>query len=111
MSDVGEERRAAPRVHAEGNLPNQMELDLDTNVLTLSPGGMMVELEMMVEVGSEHAFSVNIDGNDMDLVGVVRNVEPSTPGDPLTTYRAGIEFRNLTDEQRAILTRFVESKL
>jgi hypothetical protein len=66
---------------------------------------------MTVEVGSEHAFSLNIDGEDLDLVGVVRNVEPSTPGDPTTSYRIGIQFRDLTDEQKAILTRFVESKL
>jgi hypothetical protein len=111
MSDVKQERRAAPRAEAQGKLPGQLEIDLDTNVLQLSPGGMMVELVMPVAVGSEHAFSLNIDGVDVDLIGVALNVEPSMPGDPTTSYHIGIQFRDLTDEQQAILTRFVESKL
>ncbi|HEX9725374.1 MAG TPA: PilZ domain-containing protein [Vicinamibacteria bacterium] len=111
MSDVKQERRAAPRVAAQGNLPGQLEIDLDTNVFQLSPGGMMVELGMPVDVGSEHAFNLNIDGEDLDLIGVVRNIEPSMPGDPTTSYHIGIQFCDLTDEQQAILTRFVESKL
>lgn len=111
MSDVNQERRGAPRVGAEGSLPGQMEIDLDTNVLQLSPGGMMVEVGMPVDVGSEHAFTLNVGGEELDLVGVARNCEPSMPGDPTTTYRVGIQFRDLDDKQQEILTRFVESKL
>jgi c-di-GMP-binding flagellar brake protein YcgR len=88
-----------------------LEIDLETNVLQPSPGGMMVEVGMPVDVGSEYAFTLNIDGEDLDLVGVARNVEPSTPGDPTTSYRIGIQFRDVSERQQAILTRFVESKL
>ena len=109
--DVKEERRAAPRAEAQGSLPGQLEIDLDTNVLQLSPGGMMVEVAMPVEVGSEHAFTLNIDGEDLDLIGVVRNCEASMPGSPTTSYRIGIQFRDVDERQQAILTRFVESKL
>jgi len=111
MTDVKQERRAAPRVGAQGSVPGQLEIDLDTNVLQLSPGGMMVEIGMPVEVGSEHSFSLNLDGEDLELVGVARNCEPSVPGDPATSYRIGIQFRDVDERQQAILTRFVESKL
>jgi hypothetical protein len=111
MSDVKQERRGVPRVEAQGSLPGQLEIDLDTNVLQLSPGGMMVEVGMPVTTGSEHSFTLNIDGADLDLIGVVRNCEPSTPGEPTKSYRIGIQFRDVDDKQQAILTRFVESKL
>jgi len=111
MDDVKQERRGAPRVEAQGSLPGQLEIDLDTNVLQISPGGMMVEVGMPVAAGTEHSFTLNIDGGDLDLVGVVRNCEPSMPGDPTTSYRIGIQFRDVDDDQQVILTRFVESKL
>lgn len=111
MSDVKQERRGVPRVEAQGSLPGQLEINLDTNVLQLSPGGMMIEVGMPVTAGSEHSFTLNIDGEDLDLIGVVRNCEPSMPGDPTTSYRIGIQFRDVNDQQQTILTRFVESKL
>jgi c-di-GMP-binding flagellar brake protein YcgR len=111
MSEVEQERRGAPRVGAGGGVPSQLEIDLDTNVLQLSPGGMMVELEVPVAVGSEHRFTLNIEDQDMDLIGVVRNCVPAQPGDASTTYHVGIQFRNLDPRQQEILTRFVESKL
>ena len=111
MSDAKQERRAAPRASAQGSLPGQLEIDLETNVLQLSPGGMMVEIGMPVDVGSEHSFTLNIDGEEVELVGVARNCEPSMPGDPTTSYRIGIQFLDVDEKQQAILTRFVESKL
>ena len=111
MNDAKQERRGVPRVEAQGSLPGQLEIDLETNVLQLSPGGMMVEVDMPVGVGSEHAFTLSIDDENLDLIGVVRNCEPSTPGDPTTSYRIGIQFHDVGDKQQATLTRFVESKL
>jgi len=111
MSDVEQERRGVRRTEAGGNLSGQLEIDLETNVLQISPGGMMVELEVPVNVGSEHSFTLDIDGHHLDLVGVVRNCEPSRPGDASTAYHVGVEFRGVDERQQEILTRFVESKL
>ena len=109
--DVKEERRAAQRVEAQGRLAGRLEIDLETNVLQLSPGGMMIEVRMPVDVGSEHAFTLNIEGEDLDLVGIVRNCEASMPGDATTSYRIGIQFRDVDKKKQAVLTRFVESRL
>ena len=108
MSDVNHERRHAPRVEATGNVPGQLEINLETHVVQISPGGMMTELEVPVTVGSEYEFTLSMEGEELDLRGVVRNCEPKTPGDTTTPYRVGIEFRSLDEKQQEILTRFVE---
>ena len=111
MSDVNQERRHAPRVEAQGGVPGQLEIDLETHVLQISPNGMMAELEVPVNVGSEYEFTLSVDGEDLDLKGVVRNCEPKEPEDTATLYRVGIEFRGIEGRQQNILARFVESKL
>jgi len=111
MSDVNHERRHAPRVEATGNVPGQLEINLETHVIQISPGGMMAELEVPVTVGSEYEFTLSMEGEELDLRGVVRNCEPKTPGGTATPYRVGIEFRSVDQKQKDILTRFVESKL
>ncbi len=111
MSDVNHERRHAPRVEATGNVPGQLEINLETHVVQISPGGMMAELEVPVAVGSEYDFTLSMEGEELDLRGVVRNCEPKTPADTATPYRVGIEFRSVDQKQKDILTRFVERKL
>ena len=110
MSDVNQERRQAPRVEAQGAVPGQLEIDLETHVLQISPAGMMAELAVPVTAGSEYEFTLSVDGADLDLKGVVRNCESKKSGDSTTLYRVGIEFRDVGEKQLGILTRFVESK-
>ena len=111
MSDVNHERRHARRIEATGNVPGQLEIDLETHVIQISPGGMMAELEVPVTVGSEHEFTLSVEGENLALRGVVRNCEPKTPGNTSTLYRVGVEFRSINEKQQEILSRFVESKL
>ena len=108
---MNQERRHAPRVEAEGNVPGQLDIDLETHVVQISPNGMMAELEAPVTVESEYKFTLSVAGEDLDLKGVVRNCEPKTLADSTTLYRVGIEFRSVDEKQQDILTRFVESKL
>jgi len=111
MNDMNHERRHAPRVEATGSVPGQLEIDLETHVVQISSRGMMAELEVPVTVGSEYEFTLSMEGEDLELRGVVRNCEPKTSGDTPTPYRVGIEFRRLDEKQQDILTRFVESRL
>lgn len=107
----GHDRRAVGRVDIQGQLPSQLELDLDTDVLQISVGGMMVEVPVPLAVGSKHQFSLSIDKHELDLLGVVRNCEPFPPGGQPETYRIGIEFCDLEEGQKASLADFVKKKL
>jgi hypothetical protein len=110
-TEAKHERRHSHRVEAHGNVPGQLNVDLETNVLQLSPGGMMVDIEVPLPVGSEHQFTLNLDNQKLDLKGVVRNCHSESADEKAPRYHIGIEFCNLTDQEQAILTRVVEENL
>ena len=105
------ERRTANRVDVEGSLPSQLTLDLETDVLQVSVGGMMVESPIPLEIGSKHQFTVGIDKQDMELCGTVRNCQAYPPSGHPEVYRVGIEFCDLDEHQKSNLEDFVNKKL
>ena len=105
------ERRAANRVDTDGQLPGQLALDLETDVLQMSGGGMMVETPMPLAIGSKHQFTVGIEKEEMELSGVVRNCQPHPPSGPPKVYRVGLEFCDLSEHQQENLVAFVNKKL
>lgn len=112
MTDYkGRERREAPRVDTEGQLPGQLEIDLESEVLQLSVGGMLVEMEMPLPVGSEHVFSLTLETSQLELRGIVRNCQPLLTGVEPPNYRMGIQFVDPDGRQLALLKDFVEKKL
>lgn len=104
------ERRASTRVRLPEPLSSQLSLDLDSDVLLLSSGGMMIRLPFPLDAGSGHGFTLGVEQELIDVGGVVRNCERVDDG-PVPFYRIGIEFQGLDDRQRAFLERFVERKL
>lgn len=104
------ERRASARVRLPEPLSSQLSLDLDSDVLLLSAGGMMIRLPFPLEVGSGHGFTLGVEQELIDVAGVVRDCA-SGEGGEIPCYRIGIEFQGLDERQRAYLERFVERKL
>lgn len=112
MTDYkGRERREAQRVDTEGQLPGQLGIDLESEVLQLSVGGMLVEMEIPLAVGSEHAFSLAFETSRLELRGVVRNCQALLTGVEPPNYRMGIQFVDPDDRQLALLKQFVEKRL
>lgn len=105
------ERRAATRVDTDGQLPGQLTLDLETDVVQMSAGGMMVETSMPLEIGSKHQFTVGIDNEEMELDGIVRNCQPYPLTEQPKAYRIGVEFCDLNELQQENLVNFVNKKL
>lgn len=105
------ERRSAGRIETDGKLPGELALDLETDVLQISEGGMMVEVPMPLEIGSRHGFTLSLDADVLDLSGLVRNCQPFPPSGPPEAYRIGIEFMDVQEHQRECLAGFVSKKL
>ncbi len=111
QSKDGRERRTAGRFDTEGRLPGQLPLDLETDVLQISVGGMMVEVTMPLEAGSKHQFTLNIHEETLEVRGIVRNCQPFPSADEPRVYRVGIEFCDLEERQQAFLVEFVNRQL
>ncbi len=105
------ERRTAGRVDTDGCLPSQLTLDLETDVIQISVGGMMVETPIPLEIESKHQFTVGINKEDMELCGIVRNCQPYPPSGQPEVYRIGVEFCDLDEHQKNSLAGFVDKKL
>lgn len=106
---IDKERRSAQRVGATKRGLGKVTLDLDTQILKLSPRGMAFEVTMPVEIGSTLHFVIVLDDEELTVDGVVRNcvAEPAL-GTP--TYTVGVEFAELDDSIHSKFRRFVESK-
>ena len=102
------ERRAALRVPA-GQLQAELEVPRSSDVLYLSTSGMMVRLEFLPAIGSEHKFTLRFPDRNMEVYAIVRNGEhlEGSAGE----FRVGVEFLNVSADNRAFLEAFVAERL
>jgi len=102
------ERRAALRVPA-GQLQAELEVPRCSDVLYLSTSGMMVRLEFLPAIGSEHKFTLRFPDRNMEVRAVVRNGEhlEGSAGE----FRVGVEFLNVSEQDRAFIQAFVTERL
>jgi hypothetical protein len=111
MTDYkGPERRVANRVDT-GGIPGQLQIDLESEVLQLSAGGMLVEMALPLPVGSEHGFTLSLEGHQLEVRGTVRNCQPLLTGEEPPNYRMGIQFVDLDEAGLALLSKFVDKRL
>lgn len=106
-SGTGSDRRIAPRTRTGGAL--RAQLALEAEVLSLSTRGMMVRLGFCPPAGSRQGFTISIGSDVLDLVGVVRNIEPIS--DPEASFRVGVEFDEPHPRAQQVLERFVAERL
>jgi hypothetical protein len=116
------ERRVAERIDTGGRLPSQFALDMDTSVVQISAGGMMIEVPMPLAIGSKHGFTISIGTEELALNGMVRNCRsvdsavqggqsvPSMPSMKDRFFCVGIEFCDLNEKQARFLDDFVIRK-
>lgn len=102
------DRRAMERVRTEGNLPSELVFDVDTDIVQISIGGMTVKSPMPLEIGSEHRFTLGIDGERLEVSGVVRHCEPVSAEEAPSAYRVGVEYGKLSGRQEEVLEDFVK---
>ncbi len=102
------ERRAALRVPA-GQLQAQLEVPRSSDVLYLSTSGMMVRLEFLPSIGSEHKFTLRFPDRNMEVHAVIRNGEhlEGSAGE----FRVGVEFLDVSEADHAFLEAFVAERL
>jgi hypothetical protein len=112
QADDQRERRTSERVDTGGKLPSQLALDLDTSVVQISAVGMMVELPMLLALGSKHRFTLLLGNKELAVSGMVRNCHlVSASGVSPPVYHVGVEFCDLDENLAQILQALVDTKL
>jgi hypothetical protein len=102
------ERRAAARVPA-GQLQAQLEVPRPSDVMYLSTSGMMVRMDFLPAIGSEHRFTLRFPDRNMEVHAVIRNGEhlEGSAGE----FRVGTEFVDVSADDRLFLEAFVAERL
>ncbi|MGE0453989.1 MAG: PilZ domain-containing protein [Vicinamibacteria bacterium] len=103
------ERRDAPRVSAdEKGVEGEVGLQLETDVLTLSPGGMMARMPFAPALGSIVRCALQVEGEAISVRGSVRNSQPDASASPDEVHSiVGIEFVELGERERSLLERYL----
>jgi hypothetical protein len=101
------ERRDSARVSVEGRVEGEVGLLLDSRVLTLSPGGMMVRMPFAPELGSAVACSLQIGGETVRVRGVVRNAAKESADQAASHHVIGLEFVDLEEAARTSIERYL----
>jgi hypothetical protein len=107
MTD-SQERRNSNRIQTGGSL--RAQLSMETEVVTLSSRGMQVRLPFSPEIGSRHSFTLDVSGQAMALLGVIRNSEASSEGGRIA-YHVGVEFEGMDKRDEELLEGFVARKI
>jgi PilZ domain-containing protein len=102
------ERRGALRVPA-GQLQAELEVPRSSDVLYLSTSGMMVRLEFLPAIGSDHKFTLRFPDRNMEVHAIVRNGEhlEGSAGE----FRVGVEFVKVSADDLAFIEAFVAERL
>jgi c-di-GMP-binding flagellar brake protein YcgR len=98
------ERRDSTRVHIDGRVEGEVGLLLESRVLTLSQGGMLV---FAPELGTALSCSLQIAGQTIKVRGVVRNAHKESPDANASHHVVGLEFLELEEQARSCIERFL----
>jgi hypothetical protein len=98
------ERRTWPRVEILGELSGRtFTLDEPITIRDTSLGGLSVEMQCPLQVGSRHDFQLTDGERSVVVSARVSHMRVGFVGDE-TRYYCGVQFVDLTDDARAFLS-------
>lgn len=80
-------------------------------VRRLSLSGMLIEADILPEVGSRFTLEIDTRLGRLSPVVIVRSLEPGTSAKGEPTNRIGVEFHRLSDDDRATLTELIDDQI
>jgi c-di-GMP-binding flagellar brake protein YcgR len=107
----GPERRAGVRVDITESLQAVCDATLRSEVIQISTGGMLIEMTSPLSEGSRHQFRLLLNGEKLEVAGVVRYCQALEGGEEVARNRLGIEFQALDPRGRSTLERFIAGRL
>jgi hypothetical protein len=104
------DRRRTPRYRLTTEVTGKLKATTDVKLIDVSEGGLLVETELGIQPGSVCELKVFAKGSELTLEAGVRRCRAQltkTDAGCRVTYRSGLEFTDLTDEQMAGVRRLI----
>ena len=87
----------------------EIDCPFQYQIKKISLTGMLIEAESPLTEDSRHVMEISLDGVPLTVNGRIANLTEKTSGD-VVKYEAGIEFLEMSEENRKVLQAFIESK-
>ncbi len=107
-------KRIYPRVIVKGKAEGRITVLYEASLLNISLGGALIEHVQAVRPGTVSTLQVELQGKPVSLrVRVARSVADRTEvqpdGERAVIYHSGLEFVDLPEEMRQVISNYVES--
>jgi hypothetical protein len=105
------DRRDSSRLPQAGVVKGKMSLHLDSDVVSVSQGGMMVRMPYAPVTGSVVGFTVEVGGQPVPLRGTVCNAQETSDEEGNPLYLVGVEFLELGESVRREIESYLSRRL
>lgn len=103
--------RLTGRFRAEALLPAEIEARYDFEVLKLSLSGMLVRTPLEASLGSRFSLELSLRDELVPLAGRVAYVQREEADKGEVATQLGMEFVDLTNESREVISGYISSEL
>lgn len=107
----GAERRDSGRINLESKVEGEVGLRLESSVLMLSQGGVMVRMPFAPQIGSEVSCSLEIDGQPARMHAIVRHANRESGEVESPRHVVGMEFLGLPRPAQTAIGAYVARRL
>ena len=107
--NLTQERREQPRIFV--GKPAQLNKEIELRVLNLSLFGGLFSVSFPLEFRSEHGFVFNLPLGEVHARGIVRHCEAWAEAKGIAIFRLGVEFTDLTGENRDRVVAYLEEQV
>jgi PilZ domain-containing protein len=104
-----EQKRDTDRVPILGELHGEVKVYAPISIKEISRGGAQVETTFPLQVDSLHEFRLTLGERSVVLKGRIAHCHISDVEQELVTYRAGLEFIELSDRAQTAIVEFMEA--
>ena len=114
MLDVIEEKRRYKRFSVDiGNIHGKIVFSRNVEILDISVGGVSLQADRKLNIGSEYTLSMGWKGRDVTIKGIVVWSEPTEKkecaNDSITQiYKAAMKFTDIAAEKMQEIADFIE---
>ena len=103
------DKRDTERVLILGDLQGEIMIFEPLQIKEISRGGASVETRFPLSLNSLHDLRLTLGAKSIVLKGRVAHSRISDVDQEVVTYRSGIEFVELSDRVRAVISEFLET--
>ncbi len=109
MSGAYDKQRDGERIPILGELHGEVTVFQPITIREISRGGAQIETTVPLQLNSLHQFRLVLGDRSIIVKGRVAHCRVSEVDDQGTTYRAGVEFIDLSEPVAAAIAEFVDA--